>query len=159
MQTGKLEAIWIKRAKGGPMDTAASAEIIAARGLVDNADQAGRRQVTIIEKEVWLRLQKELDVRFPPTFRRANLMVSGLPLLGSRGRLLKIGSCTLKINGETKPCERMAAVHPDLPGAMMLNWRGGAYAEVSHGGIIHVGDRIGWRDGPGAATRQEDEGV
>ncbi len=40
---GTLEAIWLKRVRGGPMDPVASAELVAGRGLVGNANQGGRR--------------------------------------------------------------------------------------------------------------------
>ena len=52
MPTGTLKAIWIKRAKLGKMDPAQKAELKAGRGVVNNANQGGKRQVTMIEEEV-----------------------------------------------------------------------------------------------------------
>ena len=52
---GALEAIWIKRMKRGPMDSVESAVLEMEVGLVGNVNQGGRRQVTIIEREVWER--------------------------------------------------------------------------------------------------------
>ncbi len=49
---GTLTAIWLKRARRGPMDAAAHASLTAARGIDGNANQGGKRQVTIIEEEV-----------------------------------------------------------------------------------------------------------
>jgi hypothetical protein len=40
---GVLEAIWRKRAHGGPMDGITQARLIADLGLEGNADQGGRR--------------------------------------------------------------------------------------------------------------------
>jgi hypothetical protein len=57
---GTLKAIWIKRAHRGPMDEVRSAALIAGRGLIGNADQDGRRQVTLIEHEVWDTLMRNV---------------------------------------------------------------------------------------------------
>lgn len=141
---GRVEAIWIKRAKAGPMDGVRSAELVAERGLAGNANQGGRRQVTIIEREVWEQMMAELGSDAPTSTRRANLVVSGFPLADSRGRELRIGSCVLRIYGETKPCDLMERFVPGLKSLMYPDWRGGAFAEVIEGGRIEVGDAISW---------------
>src|SRR5688572_14650166 len=105
--TGRLEAIWIKRAKRGKMDPVNSAELVAGKGIVGNANQGGRRQVTIIDRDVWAERTAAVGAALDPSARRANLMISGLTLKKTRGRTLRIGECVLEIAGETKPCERM----------------------------------------------------
>lgn len=142
--TGKLEKIWIKRARRGPMDAKEHATLVAGKGLRNNANQAGKRQVTIIEKEVWARHMKELNADLDPATRRANLMVSGMPLADSRGRILQVGNCRLRILGETKPCERMDEALPGLKEVMWDDWGGGAYAEVLDDGEISVADVVEW---------------
>ncbi len=149
MNQGKLEAIWIKRFKLGPMDKTSSASLIAGKGLIDNANQGGKRQITLIEKEVWQRHMEKLGVSLDPSARRANLMVSGVPLADSRGRVLQVGICRLRIAGETKPCERMDEAYAGLKEVMWENWGGGAYAEVLDDGEIGVGDSVQWVDGKG----------
>ncbi|MHC4973383.1 MAG: MOSC domain-containing protein [Planctomycetota bacterium] len=141
---GKLERIWIKRAKLGPMDPAEQATLVKGRGIQDNADQGGRRQVTILSAERWAALMAELGADLDASARRANLFVSGLDLEETRDRILRVGSCRLRILGETRPCERMDEALPGLQEALRAHWGGGAYAEALDDGTISVGDTIVW---------------
>lgn len=141
-----VEAIWIKRAKRGKMDPVLAAELVAGKGLVGNANQGGRRQVTIIEQEVWAGRTSQVDSQADPSMRRANIMISGLPLVKSRGKTLRIGECILEIAGETRPCERMEEAAPGLREALKADWGGGAFAMVVKGGTINVGDEIEFFD-------------
>lgn len=142
--TATLERIWLKRAKGGPMDPVDTGLLEVNGGLRGNANRGGRRQVTIISRERWTELMDALGADLPPTTRRANLMVSGLDLQNSRGRVLRIGETRLQINGETRPCEQMEAAHAGLQSLMKERWGGGAFAEVVDGGEIRVGDDVAW---------------
>jgi MOSC domain-containing protein YiiM len=141
----RLEAIWIKRRHRKPMDSVATAKLLAGHGLAGNVPNGSFRQVTLIEQEVWERLMAEVKSSAPPSSRRANLMVSGgVHLEGSRGRTMRIGGVRLEILGETRPCEQMEAVAPGLQRAMDPRWGGGAYARVLDDGEIAVGDRVEW---------------
>lgn len=145
---GRLEAIWLKRARGGPMDPR-DRTVLDAGGLIGNANRSYRRSITIIEKEVFDRLQVELDPSVRPEMRRANLMISGLPLEGSRGRLLAIGAVIVRIGGETRPCELMDEEgFPGLQRALEPHWRGGAFGTVHTAGEIVLGDPVRWVDEP-----------
>lgn len=142
--SGVLEAIWVKRAHRGPMDARESATLIEGKGLEGSVGRSSRRQVTLIEREVWDAVMRETGSSAPPSTRRANLMVSGIRLADTRKRILRIGDTRLEIAGETKPCERMEEAVPGLREAMYDDWRGGAFAKVISGGTIRVGDRVEW---------------
>jgi MOSC domain-containing protein YiiM len=126
------------------MDPASEARLVAGRGIVGNANQGGRRQVTIITREAWNAATHDLGVDVDPSTRRANLLVSGIDLANSRGRVLRVGECRLRVYGETKPCWQMEEAQPGLQAALRPEWRGGAFAEVLHDGTIAVGDPVVW---------------
>jgi MOSC domain-containing protein YiiM len=143
-EAGKLEAIWLKRGRGGPMDAVKRVTLVAQQGLVGNTDQGGRRQVTLIEQEVWQALMDQVGASLDPAARRANLMLSGIRLAHTRNRVLQVGNCRLRILGETKPCEQMDEAWAGLRAAMVDNWAGGAFAEILDDGEITVGDPVHW---------------
>jgi MOSC domain-containing protein YiiM len=142
VRTGRVDAIWLKRARLGPMDRVEAATLVAGRGLAGNANQGGRRQVAIVSREAWDELMAELGGGLDPSARRANLLVSGLPLARSRGSELRVGAARIRLLGELTPCERMDEALPGLHARMREGWRGGAFGEVLEGGVVRVGDAI-----------------
>jgi len=145
-ENGRLEAIWIKRFKRGPMDEKREAAMLAGRGIEGNANQGGKRQVTIISKDAWDGLMTEVGADANPSERRANMMVSGIDLGETRDRVLAVGSVRILIHGETRPCERMDEAANGLRSAMRTGWRGGVFGEVLDDGTIEIGDVVEWRE-------------
>lgn len=139
--SARLEAIWIKRARRGPMDPANTASLIQDRGIVSNANQGGMRQVTIIERETFDRIRSKLPDA-EPIMRRANFMVSGVRLAHTSGHTLLVGGVRILINGETRPCYRMDEQCPGLTAALDPDWNGGVYGVVLTSGEVRVGDPV-----------------
>ena len=150
--SGRLEAIWIKRGRGGPMDSRARVRTYASRGLEDNANQGGKRQVTILSADSWRQVEVDLGGEVDPRLRRANLFVDGVELPDSRGRILRIGGCRILVRGETRPCRLMEESWPGLQAALGPEWRGGVYGEVLDDVEIAIGDPVSWEAETPAAT-------
>ena len=85
------------------MDAVPRVDLRAGTGLIDNADQGGARQVTVVSTERWAAVADTLGVTVDPVLRRANLLVSGIELRDTRGRVLRVGACRFRIRGETRP--------------------------------------------------------
>jgi MOSC domain-containing protein YiiM len=143
---GRVERLWVKRAHRGAMDARDSMTLVAGRGVDGSADRGGRRQVTILEREVWESLMRELGSDAGPETRRANVLVSGIDLRASRGRVLRLGGTKIRIGGEVKPCERMEEAVAGLRALMYPEWKGGAFGEIVGGGTVSVGDAVEWED-------------
>jgi MOSC domain-containing protein YiiM len=139
-----LEAIWIKRAHRGAMDPVPTAQLRAGQGVEGSADRSRRRQVSILAREGWQDALAEAGGIVPPAARRANLLVAGIDLAGSRGRVLRIGEARLLVGGELRPCERMDEALPGLRLALDPAWRGGVFTEVLADATIRVGDPVAW---------------
>ena len=141
---GSIAAIWVKRFKRGPMDPVERAQLVAGRGIAGNANQGGKRQVTLIDEEAWRAATEVVGVGVDPSKRRANVMLRGIDLERSNGLVLRLGECVVRIYNETRPCERMDEAHPGLRDALRPDWRGGAFGEIVQGGTIRVGDEAEW---------------
>jgi MOSC domain-containing protein YiiM len=142
----KVEQIWIKRMHRGPMDASQRAKVVAGKGIVGNANQGGKRQVTIVSSRHWTDVTAPLGATPDPRLRRANLLVSDIDFSDARGKILKIGPVRVRIYGETRPCEQMEAVAPGLQEAMRVPWGGGAFGEILDDGEIAVGDLVALQD-------------
>lgn len=143
-RVGVIAAIWIKRFRRGPMDPVESARLIDWRGIVGNANQGGKRQITLIDEAAWRAAAEAVGADVDPSKRRANVMLRGIDLEKSNGLFLRLGECLVRIYNETRPCERMDEAHPGLRNALRPHWRGGAFGEVVEGGTIRVGEAAEW---------------
>lgn len=132
------------------MQSLEEARLVEGEGLEGNAPTGGRRQVTVIERAAWERAEEDLGRSVDPAARRANLMVRGVELAETVGRVLAVGDCRILVRGETKPCDRMDEQADGLQEVLRPEWRGGVYGEVLEGGWVEVGDPVGWEEEGGS---------
>ena len=130
------------------MDPVQEATLVAGEGLQGSVGRSRRRQVTIISLEAWQSATAALERDPGPASRRANIMVSGIELAHTRGRVLRIGSTRVVVGGETTPCERMDEAAPGLRAALMPEWRAGVFGQILDGGVVRVGDPVEWESVP-----------
>jgi MOSC domain-containing protein YiiM len=122
------------------MDPVHEASLVTEDGIDGDANRGrSQRQVTIIEAEVFDRVCDQLPDA-TPAMRRANIMVRGIALAESRDQVLKLGSVSIRIRGETRPCERMDEQCDGLRAALEGGWGGGVYGTVLEGGTVRIGD-------------------
>lgn len=144
--TPRVVALYLKRAHRGPMDPVREATAVVGQGLEGSVGRSRRRQVTLLELENWQRSTAQVGSDADPSRRRANVVVSGIALARTRGRVLRIGDVRLAVGGELTPCERIDDVQPGLQAALRPDWRAGVFAQVLTGGVIRAGDVIEWED-------------
>ena len=82
--TGRIEALWSKRAHRGPMDPVTEATLVPGQGMQGSVGRSRRRQVTIISLEAWESATAGLKRDPGPISRRANMLVSGIELAHTR---------------------------------------------------------------------------
>lgn len=140
----RIENLWVKTGRRGPMRRVPEARLIEEVGIEGNADHGGPRQVTIVDADAWERATAELGVPVDPSARRANVLVRGIELAESTDRVLRLGSCRIRIRGETRPCGRMDEAADGLREMLEPEWRAGVYGVVVEGGSIVVGDPVAW---------------
>ena len=136
----RIERLWIKPAAGASMEPAEELTIVVGEGVAGNKPQ--KRHVTLIAQERWAELMEQMSAALDPSTRRANVMLSGIDLIESTGKTIRIGDVELIVRGNTRPCHQMEAALPGLEEAMKARWGGGAWTEVVTGGTIRVGDNV-----------------
>lgn len=140
----ELAGIAIRKKSRAPMVALQDCELSMELGLAgDFRGKPGKRQVTVLSEESWLRACNELGHELPWLTRRANLLVRGLEFsAGDVGKVLCIGVVKLQITRETDPCQRMEDAQPGLKNALAPDWRGGVCCRVLVPGQIAVGATV-----------------
>jgi hypothetical protein len=104
--------------------------------VVRDRDAADVFMRTFVEEQpnvaaIWDRARQrgEVGVDVDPSARRANILVRGVDLENSGGKVLRLGSILVLLHAETRPCELMDEMQPGLRAALKPHWRAGAYGE------------------------------
>lgn len=141
---GILLSIANKKQSRGEMIIYEKAFLSSKTGIEnDFRGKTENRKVTIVSKEAWDKVCKDLGKKISWTARRANLLIEGIELQNSTGKKLRIGNeVELEIMGETKPCERMNEECDGLLNAMKQEWRGGVICKVLKEGNISIGNEV-----------------
>jgi MOSC domain-containing protein YiiM len=150
---GRLEAIFLRPARGQAAIPAQVCEAIEGHGLRGDRAATGRgggkRQVTLVQAE-HLPVAAALLRRpaIDPAALRRNLVISGINLLAARSLLreqplhLLLGpQVVLEVTGPCEPCSKMEASLGE--GAYnALRGHGGMTARVLRGGSLSVGQEV-----------------
>ncbi|MCI0650374.1 MAG: MOSC domain-containing protein [Planctomycetes bacterium] len=146
----RVLALLRRPAKGQPTVDASELALDPEQGVAGDHGTSKKRQVTIVAEESWSAATGELGHPVPWQARRANVLVCGVDLESSVGRMLWLGACLVEIRGETRPCEAMDAAAAGLMAKLVPAWRGGVYATVVRGGTLRSGDAVRWDASPPA---------
>lgn len=135
---GRITWIGLRPARRSDVQAVDRAQA-ALSGLAGDHARAGRRAVTLIQAEHLPVISALADLReVPPETLRRNLVVSGLNLSATRGRVLAIGAARLRVTGPCAPCSRME--HALGPGGYnAMRGHGGWCAEILASGDIETG--------------------
>jgi MOSC domain-containing protein YiiM len=138
--SGRLSRIFLRPSARTPVKEVARATAVPGVGLEGDHAGGGNRQATILSEESWSAACDDLGgPGLNPGLRRANLVVAGVDLGAAIGKALRIGSCSIRIVSETRPCRLMDDAAPGLQNALDPDRRGGVYGRIITGGVIEVG--------------------
>jgi MOSC domain-containing protein YiiM len=154
-QVGKLQAIYLRPARGVACNQVSTAAALAGCGLQGDRTSlvasknvlGSNRQVTLIQAEHIFVLEKLLSKPIDAAKLRRNLVVSGINLLAAKSLFkdqimhLTIGVVVLEITGSCEPCSKMEAVL-GTGGYNAMRGHGGVNARVIVGGELKLGDAI-----------------
>jgi len=134
-------AIARRKAKRGPMLPLDNAVVSVTAGVDgDTRGKPGPRQVTVLSANAWVEACDVAGTDQPWLARRANILVDGLDLRFSTGKVLRLGDeIELLVTGELEPCERMDQAAQGLRAALAEDWRGGVSCQVRRGGTLAIG--------------------
>ena len=154
-QAGKLEAIYLRPARGVNCKEVQQTEAVAQKGLTgDRASTTqshnplgSNRQVTLIQAEHIAVISALINMPLDAAKLRRNLVVSGINLLATKSLFkdqimqVKIGEVLLEVTGPCEPCSKMETALGQ-GGYNAMRGHGGVNAKIIKSGKLNVGDSI-----------------
>lgn len=154
-QIGKLEAIYLRPARGADCIAVQHTQAIAQSGLAgDRASNTpsrnplgSNRQVTLIQAEHIAVISALIGIPVDAGKLRRNLVISGINLLATKSLFkdqplqLHIGEVILQVTGPCEPCSKMEVVLGQ-GGYNAMRGHGGINAKIIQGGTLNVGDDV-----------------
>lgn len=148
---GTIEAIHLAPEAGAPVVPVERVRAIPGVGLEGDryarrvgfysGDEAGDRDLTLIEAEVLEDLAAREGIRLEPGASRRNVTTRGIRLNGLVGRRFRIGAVECHGTRLCEPCDRLAELTGESVKAPLVH-RGGLRARILSEGVVSVGDRI-----------------
>lgn len=154
-QAGKLEAIYLRPARGVDCIAVQNTLAIAQTGLAgDRASSTpsrnplgSNRQVTLIQAEHIAVISAFTGKPVDASKLRRNLVVSGINLLATKSLFkdqimqIRIGEVILQVTGPCEPCSKMETTLGQ-GGYNAMRGHGGVNARIINGGILKTGDSV-----------------
>ncbi|MEP2640404.1 MOSC domain-containing protein [Roseobacter sp.] len=132
------------------MDAHTSIRLIEGRGVEGDRYLTGRgkysqipdiREVTLIEIETLIALDRDHGITLTPDEHRRNLTTSGVPLNHLVGKRFRVGDTILLGGRLNTPCRYLDLV-TDKSVYDLMHHRSGLNCSIVQGGMISVGDVI-----------------
>ncbi|PVA11708.1 MOSC domain-containing protein [Pelagivirga sediminicola] len=150
MWHGSLVHIHIAPKGRAPMQALDSARLIAGEGIEGDRYATGLghysnfpdiREVTLIEEETLIALQRDHDISLTPDAHRRNLTTRAVPLNHLVGRRFRVGATILEGGRLNTPCRYLDLVTGKAV-CDLLEHRSGLNCRIIEGGTIRPGDIV-----------------
>lgn len=145
---GRVEAIYLRPARGEPVVQVAQADAVAEVGLAGDRSRGGKRQLSLIQAEHLPVIASLVGLaEVDAALLRRNVVVSGInltalkPMLKGQSLLIRLDEAVIELSGECAPCSRMEAVL-GLGGYNAMRGHGGFVARIVQSGRVRVGGEV-----------------
>lgn len=147
---GQLLNIHIAQAGGEDMRELQQATLIEGVGIEGDRYATGKgyysdrpdiREVTLIDEETLIAIQRDHNIELRPSEHRRNLTTRNVPLNHLVGRRFKVGETVLEGGRLNVPCKYLQTLLNKKVFVPLLN-RSGLNCRIIKGGTIYNGDLI-----------------